>query len=97
MFIGGRGERRKEGGPFRGQNFCGSPSQVDGHGWPRSRVEGALTRGTRLEGREKKNKKKNKKNKNGIYSVSGKNGKSLKKDRSPVLLLCSSDEGLAEK
>ena len=44
-YIGGRGERgKRKRGPFRGQNFCGSPSQVDGHGWPRSRVGGGLTR-----------------------------------------------------
>ena len=74
-------EGGKEGkrGPFRGQNFCGSPSQVDGHGWPRSRVEGGLTR---VPGRRaaKKNKKNNHKNNNGIYSVSAKNGKSSKKE-----------------
>ena len=88
-------EGGKEGkrGPFRGQNFCGSPSQVDGHGWPRSRVGGGLTRvpGGRAA------KKKHHNNHHGIYSVSGKNEKSPKKDRRPVLLLCSSHEGLGRK
>ena len=56
QYIGGRGERgKRKRGPFRGQNFCGSPSQVDGHGWPRSRVEGGLTR---VPGRRAAKKKK---------------------------------------
>ena len=78
--IGGRGEEGKR-GPFRGQNFCGSPSQVDGHGWPRSRVEGGLTRVPGRRAAKKNKKNNNKKNKNnGIYSVSAKNGKSSKKE-----------------